>query len=154
MNIPGELLLFHIALALCGYAAFTLSAFWSGMYLFLHRRLKEKQWTAALKRMPSLEKLHSYSFRASAAGAPLLLMSMVLGTVFLALQKQHSYWADWKVLGSLAVLGLYIYYMISSVTGRLPGRRLAIWNLAAFALMLVNLLWINRFSQFHQWIWM
>lgn len=153
-NIPDELLLLHIGLALCSYAAFTLGAFWSGMYLFLHRRLKEKQWTSSLKRLPSLEKLERYSFRAAAAGAPLLLLAMGLGIVFLFMLAEHSYMTDWKVLSSFLVLALYAYYMACSMSRRMPGHRLAVWNLGAYGFLLVNFLCTNRLSEFHQWIWM
>lgn len=44
-NITDELLFIHISLSLVSYVAFVISVVFSGMYLFLHRKLKERQWS-------------------------------------------------------------------------------------------------------------
>jgi HemX protein len=153
-NIPGKLLIAHIVLSLGSYAAFALGAVWSGMYLFLHRRLKEKNWTSSLRRMPSLERLELYTLRTCAIGVPLLLLAIILGIAWLFLLEEHSFIMDWKVVNSLIVLGLYAYYMVCSVTRRIPGQRLAVWNMLAFLFVLINLVWSNWLSEFHHWVWM
>ncbi|UUZ84386.1 cytochrome c biogenesis protein [Paenibacillus sp. P26] len=61
-NINDELLFIHVSLAAASYAAFVVAAVFSGMYLFLHRKLKEKQWTQQMLRLPSLEKTDRYAF--------------------------------------------------------------------------------------------
>lgn len=152
--MANPLIMLHAALSLGGYALFTLGAVWSGLYLFLHRRLKEKQWTSPLMRLPSLEKLESYAFRTSAAGALLLLLAVVPGFWWIYLQDRPSYITDWKVWNSLAVLGAYLIYTVLGAAGRMPGDRLAVWNLLSFALVLINSTGANQLSAFHHWIWM
>ena len=42
-DINDELLFIHISLAIGSYAAFSIAAIFSGMYVFLHKRLKTKK---------------------------------------------------------------------------------------------------------------
>jgi len=153
-NISDELLFIHISLAIASYAALLLSAVFSGLYLFLHRRLKEKHWTTSLKRLPSLEKLDGYAYRSVMAGLPMLLMALALGIVWLILLNRSGYLLDPKVLNSLFILVAYSFYLVKRLSARVPGNRLALWNLAAFGVVLINFILSNWFSQFHQWVWM
>lgn len=153
-NISDELLFIHITLSVGSYAAFLLGAVLSGMYLFLHRHLKEKQWTSAVKRLPSLEKLDGYAYTAVIIGAPMLLLALALGIVWLVLLGKSIYLLDPKVLNSVIILAVYTYYIVLRLSLRAPGQRLAIWNLAAFAVVMVNFILSNMISEFHQWIWM
>lgn len=153
-NMSDELLFIHISLSIGSYALFVVAAVFSGLYLFLHRRLKEKQWTASMKRLPSLEKLDGYAYRTAIIGAPMLLLALMLGIVWLLLLGEPVYLLDWKVLHSLISLGAYAFYIVQHLTSRLPGHKLAVWNLAAFAVAMMNFVWTNSFSAFHQWIWM
>jgi HemX protein len=153
-EVSDELLFIHITLSLGSYAAFSVSAVWSGMYLYLHRRLKEKQWSPSLTKLPSLEKLERYALRTAALGMPMLFISLSLGAVWLKLMDRSGYLADWKVLGSLMVLAGYSCYLFLSTTRRSPGHRLAVWNLAAYAIVAINITVMNLLTEFHQWIWM
>lgn len=153
-DMSHVLLFIHITLSVGSYAAFLIAAVLSGMYLYLHRRLKKRSWTPAMKRMPSLEKLEGYSYRAVMAGVPMLLMAIALGTVWLMLSGETPYLLDPKVLNSLVILAAYAYYLTQRLSLRLPGHKLALWNLVAFGVVLVNFMLSNSFSQFHQWIWM
>lgn len=153
-QVSDELLFIHITLAVGSYAAFTVGAFWSGMYLFLHRKLKEKRWTAKMKRMPSLEKLDLYTYRTVLIGVPMLLLSLSLGFVWIALAHAPDMLLDPKVVNSVFVLAAYSFYLMQRLSLRAPGARLALWNLAAFAFVVANFMISNWFSDFHQWIWM
>lgn len=153
-EISDEVLFIHITLSVGSYAAFSVSAVWSGMYLFLHRRLKEKQWTSSLRRLPSLEKLERFALRAAAMGVPMLLMATTLGIVWLVLEGRSVYLTDWKVVSSLLILAAYCCYLLPSITRRMAGYRLAVWNVSAFAGVVLNFVLSNTLSQFHQWSWM
>lgn len=150
-NINDELLFIHITLAVGGYAAFVVSAVFSGMYLFLHRKLKEKQWSQQMQRLPSLEKTDHYALIAAVIGAPLLLLSISLGIVWIALEGDFMLFFDSKVVNSWFVLLAYIFYLIQRLLLKAPGNRLALWNLAAFGITLLNFLLANYYSGFHQW---
>jgi HemX protein len=153
-DMSDELLFIHITLSVGSYALFVVAAVLSGLYLFLHRQLKEKHWTASMQRLPSLEKLDGYAYRAVIIGAPMLLLALSLGIVWLILSGDAIYLADMKVLNSVVILGVYTWYIVLHLTSRAPGHKLAVWNLTAFAVVLVNFILSNSLSEFHQWIWM
>jgi HemX protein len=151
-EIDDELLFVHISLAVAAYAAFAVAAVFSGMYLFLHRRLKGKQWSPAVKRLPSLEKINTYAFRASISGIPLLVAALALGIVWVLLQGDAVLLLDAKVINSLVVLAAYLYYYLMRQFFQPAGNRLALWNLYAFGIVLLNLILTNYMSSFHHWL--
>lgn len=150
-QISDELLFVHVSLSVASYAVFVVSAVFSGMYLFLHRKLKEKRWSHRMQRMPSLEKIDAYALRAAAAGVPLLLTGMLLGLVWIALGGDTALFFDPKVVNSGFVLLAYFFYLFQRTVMKLPGNKLALWNLAACAVMLINYAAANLYSSFHQW---
>jgi HemX protein len=153
-NVADELLFIHVTLAIASYAAFTVGAVLSGMYLFLHRQLKEKHWTSTMKRLPSLEKIDRFTYGAVIAGAPLLILSLALGLVWVTLQGDSRLFYDPKVINSLFILAAYAFYLMQKLSLRATGKRLAYWNLGAFAFVVLNFIVSNLISNFHAWIWM
>jgi HemX protein len=149
-GVNDELLFIHVSLAVMSYAAFLFAALFSGSYLFLHRRLKEKQWTQMMKRMPSLENIEHFSYAAVIVGVPLLVASLALGLVWIVLESNRSLLFDPKVVNSLFVLVAYTFYLVQRRSSRLSGSRLAWWNLAAFAFVLINFAATNLVSGFHK----
>jgi len=152
-DVNDELLFIHITLALGSYAAFLAAAIFSGMYLFLHRKLKEKQWTPTMLRLPSLEKMERYTYFSVIVGATLLVLALSLGIVWIALQGDHNLFYDPKVINSVFVLAAYGFYLFQHRSLRMPGNRLAAWNLAAFCIVVINFVVSNSLSGFHDWIW-
>lgn len=152
-EIAREMLFIHIALAVCSYVFFTIGAIFSGMYLFLHRKLKVKQWSATMRRFPSLEKIESYSYMSVMSGVPLLFMAVALAVVSVSLEGKWMFLLDPKVFMSFVALGAYIVYLIRRRRAGDTGRRLALMNLLAFAFVVINFVLSNSFSSFHQWIW-
>jgi HemX protein len=153
-SAEDELLFIHITFAIGSYVAFLIAALLSGMYLFLHRRLKERSWSAVLTRFPSLEKIELYTFRSVMVGVPLLILSVALGIVKVVLEEDIRLLADPKVLGSLVIAGAYIFYAVRRASGKHARETLAKWNLAAFSLVMANFVLSNYYSRFHQWMWM
>jgi HemX protein len=153
-NINDELLFLHVTLAIGSYAAFLVAAVLSGLYLFLHRQLKVKVWSATMKRLPSLEKLDRSAYVSVIIGAPLLLLSLALGFVWVALGGKSAMFYDPKVVNSLFVMATYVFYLFQRRTLRLEGTKLAAWNLAAFAIVVVNFIVSDLVSGFHDWLWM
>lgn len=153
-EIADELLFIHISLAIGSYAAFTISAILSGMYLFLHSQLKDKKWSRTIWRIPSLDKIGKYTYISVASGMPLLMLAFSLGTVWIVLKGEYQLLFDPKVLNSLFILLLYAYHLILKLSLKASDYRLAQWNLFAFALVMVNFFILNRFSNFHGWFWM
>ncbi len=152
-EINDELLFIHITLAIGSYAAFSVAAVFSGMYLFLHRKLKEKDWSPTMKRLPSLERIEQYTYLSVIIGAPLLLLALTLGVVWIALESDKNLFFDPKVVNSIFVLAAYSFYLFQHHTLRMPGNKLAAWNLAAFLIVVMNFVVSNFVSDFHDWIW-
>lgn len=149
-----RLLTVHVSLALSSYACFTVSAVFSGMYLFVHNRLKTKKWSTNLIRLPSLERIDQLAFRFAVVGWALLMLALMLGVAWIIVQADFGLLSDPKVIGSLAVVVLYAAYMFQRIPRRLPGHLLAFWNLGIFAFVVINFAVLNFFSGFHHWGWM
>lgn len=145
-----HLLIIHISLALAAYALFIVGAVFSCMYLLLHRQLKNRNWNNVVRRMPGLETIDHYAFRAVLAGTPLLILSIAAAAVSILVEGKTAWFADWKVAAAVIAAAGYILY-IARRTGRMhPGQLTARWNLYAFALLLANSL-ISTASSFHSW---
>lgn len=143
-----ELLFIHISLILCAYAALTIGAIFSGMYLFLHGQLKGKRWSKYVRRFPSLDTIERYSDRAIIIGVPLLAMSLSVAVTLLLVEGKPSLLLDWKVLTSFAALVMYVVYVIQRSLLNRPGTQLARFQISAFIVLILNLL-SNYFSTFH-----
>jgi HemX protein len=143
-----ELLYVHISLVLCAYAVFTFGGLFAGMYLFLHKRLKSKQWTKAVRRLPSLEMMERYMDRAVIVGVPLLAMSLAIAAVSLIVEGRSALLLDFKVLTSVATLVLFIIFVYQRAAQKRPGPQMAWLYIASFLMLLINLL-SNYVSRFH-----
>lgn len=143
-----ELLVVHISLITCSFAALTIGAIFSGMYLFLHRRLKFKKWSQTLFRLPSLEVIDRYAFRWVLVGLPLLALSLSVAVALIVMEGRLNYLLDWKVVSSFAALAMYSIYLIQRTLLVRTGSQTAQWNLVCFAYLIINSL-INPMSKFH-----
>jgi HemX protein len=152
-KVNDELLFIHITLAIGSYAAFSIAAVFSLMYIFLHRKLKGKKWSPTMKRLPSLEKIEHYTYFSVIIGAPSLLLALSLGIVWVALEGNMELFFDPKVVNSIFVLAAYGFYLFQYHSMRMSGLRLAVWNLAAFLIVVMNFVVSNWASGFHYWIW-
>ncbi|NOU91004.1 cytochrome C assembly protein [Paenibacillus sp. LMG 31460] len=152
-NINDELLFIHITLAIGSYVAFSIAAIFSGMYVFLHKMLKAKKFSQTVMRLPSLEKIEHYTYLSVIIGAPLLLMALSLGVVWVVLEGDRNLLYDPKVINSFFVLAAYAFYLFQQHSMRISGNKLAAWNLAAFLIVVLNFVVSNLVSGFHGWIW-
>ncbi|MDF2962764.1 MAG: cytochrome assembly protein [Paenibacillus sp.] len=150
-KISDELLFIHITLSIGSYTAFAVAAVFSGMYWFLHRQLKEKKWSKLMQRLPSLDKTDQYAYVSVIIGAPLLLLGLSLGVVWIVIEGDMRLLFDPKVINSWFVLLAYGFYLFQRLMIKTPGDRLALWNLAAFIIMALNVVFANFYSSFHQW---
>ncbi|WP_256756730.1 cytochrome c biogenesis protein CcsA [Cohnella sp. WQ 127256] len=148
-EVARQLLIVHVSLITLAFAVLTIAAILGVMYLFLHQRLKAKKWTHVMSKMPSLEWIDQYAYRAGLIGVPLLLLSLSTGTMALLLDNSPSKLLDEKVLLSFGAGLLYIIYLIRRMASRDDGTKLAIWNLLGYALLVMGF-FASSFSSFHQ----
>ncbi len=149
-EMAQELLSIHIGLVLCAYAAFTFSAIFSSMYLFLHGQLKEKNWSQTMRRLPSLASVEQYTLRAIIIGTPLLILSLSVALASLLVEGRSALLLDWKVFSSFTALAFYVSYIVKRTVLNHAGPQLARWSLLAFAVLLINM-FLNSVSRFHSW---
>ncbi|WP_404453298.1 cytochrome c biogenesis protein [Virgibacillus necropolis] len=149
VQLVNEILITHITLSIVSYGFFTLSFLLSIMYLVQYRLLKNKQGMKWMWRLGDLKQLDQYSFIAVTLGVPLLLIGVILGVVWAYVANAEFYWFDLKTLGSLLVLGVYALYLLLRLIKGYQGRSIAIYNTAAFLILIINFLLFSLLSNFH-----
>ncbi|MFD0713952.1 inner membrane protein YpjD [Paenibacillus sp. GCM10027626] len=149
-EIVKQLLYVHISLMICAYAVFTIGAIFSGMYLFLHSKLKSKRWTAAVRRLPSLELTGRYMSLCTLIGTPLLTLSLAVAITSILTEARYELLYDWKVLTSLLAWLLYIGTFLQRRWIDVPVWKTARWNLFSFTILILSLV-MNKASSFHSW---
>ncbi|MGO4888600.1 cytochrome c biogenesis protein [Anaerobacillus sp. MEB173] len=148
----SELLIIHVTMVLSSYGAFTLAFIFSIMYILQHNMLKKKVWGKRLGRYGSLSNLDRYAYISVLLGVPLLLLGLILGLVWASLKLDHPLWLDAKVIGSFTVLSIYSVYLYLRVVKGLQGHSLALWNIAAFLIVMINYFLSGNLSSFHLWV--
>lgn len=147
----SELLIIHVSLVLLSYGAFTLSFAITIMYVMQHQMLKRKRWGKRLLRFTNLSALDRLAFIITMVAFPIFLLGIILGFIWASIQLGHLPWTDTKVLSSLLVLTIYGIYLYLRVVKLFRGYALALINIAAFLLLLINYFLSSNFSEFHLW---
>lgn len=151
-QLMSELLLIHITVAILSYGAFSLSFVFSLLYLLQYNLLKQKKWGKRLWRITDLTKLEHMSYVLAVIGVPMLLIGVILGTQWAYLKLPNISWFDPKVIGSVCVLAVYCVYLYLRIRKGIAGKTLALWNIAAFLILLINFFLIGNISSFHIWL--
>ncbi|QPC47077.1 cytochrome c biogenesis protein [Mangrovibacillus cuniculi] len=149
--LRSELLVIHVTMAFISYGAFTLSFVFSLLYLIQYKWLKEKRWNKRLQRLTDLQRLETLSYWSTIIGVPMLLLSLILGLQWSVISLDGVPWFDSKIIGSFFVLLLYGWIIYLRLRKGIFGKRLAMWNSAAFLFVLINFLTTSRLSTFHVW---
>lgn len=150
-QLISELLFIHITMAIFSYGAFSLSFVFSLLYLLQYNLLKGKKWKKHLWRISDLTKLENVSMILNTIGVPILLLSLILGLQWAIIRLPNFPLYDPKIIGSVFLLLLYSWVLFRKIKKGLYGRKLAIWNSAAFLILLINFFLTSRLSTFHIW---
>ncbi|MBS4176172.1 cytochrome c biogenesis protein [Lederbergia citrea] len=150
-QLVSELLFIHITMAILSYGAFTLSFVFSALYLLQYKLLKEKKWQKRLWRLSDLAKLEKISYVLNIIGVPMLLLSLILGLQWAFIKLPYFQWYDLKIIGSFLLLIVYSLILYLHRKKEIFGRKLALWNTAAFFIILINFFLVSRLSNFHIW---
>lgn len=150
-QLISELLMIHITMAILSYGAFSLSFVFSSLYVIQYNLLKRKKWGKRLLRIGDLSKLDHMSYVLNVIGVPILLLSLILGVLWASITLTNFRLYDVKVLGSFFVLLIYSWNLYKRVVQKIQGKTLAIWNIAAFLVLLINFFLFGSLSQFHFW---
>jgi ABC-type uncharacterized transport system permease subunit len=127
-------LVLHVGLVSFAFAAFTLAAGLSALYLWQERRLKGRRAGGLLGRAPSLVTLESLAGRTIAVALPALTVGIAAGLV--RLRDQGSA-LDALMAVTLVTWLVYAAYVVLRFELGWRGRRVAYLALAGFALVIV-----------------
>lgn len=147
-EVARRLLVLHVSLITVAFALLTISAICGAMYLFLNYRLKRKKWGRLMSRMPSLETIDRYAFRAGMFGVPLLLLALSTGTAALIADARYGELLDEKVLLSFVAGVVYVVYLLRRLMSRDDPGRCILWNSLGYLLLVLDL-FANSLSSFH-----
>ncbi|EDL64665.1 cytochrome c biogenesis protein [Bacillus sp. SG-1] len=150
-QLVSELLLIHITMAILSYGAFSLSFVFSLLYLLQYKLLKEKKWGPRLWRISDLSKLEKGAYILNAIGVAMLLLSLILGLQWAFIKLPDFLWYDPKIIGSFILLIIYSVFLYLRVRKEVYGKNLALLNVGAFLVILINFLLVSRLSSFHFW---
>jgi len=120
----------------------------SVMYLVQAARLRAKANPFGRFKMLSLERLEAMNRRAVNWSFPLLTLGLLLGAVLL--KQYHEPIENWYSLKVVGTVGLWLAFLVLlylRYAAHVPGRRLALFTIVAFALLLVVLLSAHPFAQ-------
>lgn len=127
-------LVVHVGLVSFAFAAFTLAAALSALYLWQERRLKSHRPASLLGRAPSLLTLETLTSRTIAIALPALTAGIVAGLVRL---RNDGGAVDALMAVTLGTWAVYGSYLLLHYEAGWHGRRAAYLALAGFALVVV-----------------
>ena len=127
-------LIVHVGLLSFAFAAFTLAAALSGLYLWQERRLKSRRPAALLGRAPSLLTLETLTSRTIAVALPALTAGIVAGLVRL---RDQGASVDALMAVTFGTWAVYGSYLVLRYEAGWHGRRAAYLALVGFAFVVV-----------------
>jgi ABC-type uncharacterized transport system permease subunit len=142
-------LLLHVTLLLIAYAALFLSFIASVLYLIQERRLKQKNPAPRRSFLPPLETIDQIALKSLLFGLPCMTAGLLIGSVVALDTIGPSFFADPKVLLSLAMWIAYMLMIFIRRHSGLRGRR-AVY-LSGFVFLVVLAVWsANQLSAVHR----
>jgi ABC-type transport system involved in cytochrome c biogenesis permease subunit len=141
---------FHVAAALLGYTAISLSAAYGFLYLMLYHEIKSSRLGVIYTRLPNLEALETMSHKAEVFGFLMLSIAIGIGVFWLPrVFEKFSYW-DPKLVGSVFIWVLYAAGLAAKRTLGWQGRKTMVISIVAFGFVFLSMTVINlSLSGFH-----
>jgi HemX protein len=84
-------------------------------------------------------------------GVPMLLLSLILGSIWAYIKLDTFFWYDTKVFGSIMVMLVYSMYLYMRIVKEWQGKSVALLNIASFLVLLINFFLFGSLSRFHFW---
>lgn len=142
MARPG-LLLFHIALATLGMAAFFVAAAMSFLYVVQDNALKRKRTLRWLERLPSLSRADRAGLEAMLWGFPLFTFGIFSGIALNASEHQTLWEGGAKQIFPVISWVIFAVVLIARLAIGFRGRKAAYLTMAGFLLGLLTVLGIS-----------
>lgn len=138
----------HGVLLLLAAVGLSVAFLGSVMYLVQARRLRTKANPLGGLKMLNLERLEAMNRRAVNAAFPLLAAGVLLGMLMLTHEPPEALLTpSLKVLGSYGLILVVAMLVYMRYAAHVSGRRLAVWSILAFGLLVVVLMASHPFVE-------
>lgn len=138
----------HGVLLLLAAVGLSVAFLSSAMYLVQARRLRTKANPLGGMKMLNLERLEAMNRRAVNLAFPLLAAGVLLGMLMLNHEPPEMLLTpSLKVLGSYGLIGVVAMLVYMRYATHVSGRRLAVWSILAFVLLVVVLMASHPFVE-------
>ena len=137
----------HGVLILLASVGVSISFLASMMYLIQARRLRRKVAPGTVTPMLNLERLETMNRRALNGAFPMLTAGLLVGTLLIPHGPAFSdNWLSLKVLSTAGLWLVFLVLLYLRYGAHIPARRLALFSVVAFALLLVALVASHPFA--------
>lgn len=141
-GLRGVWLIVHILLVLAGYAALAFTALAAVAYLVQERRLKSKQASALLERLPPLATLDNMLTKSLGLGFAFLTLGLVFGVMWAFLYSNENWIGNPNITLSLLTWALLLIMMFLRASAGWRGRKAAVMALAVLGSSAVT--WVSH----------
>jgi len=143
----------HVSTALLGYSGMAISAVYGLLYLMLFYDIKNHRFGLIYTRLPSLEVMASFTYRAATLGLIFLTVAMV-GGFLLLVQVYGTYWSwDPKLMITFVAWLIYGTCVGASRWLGWTPKRVAFTSIFGFVVILFSLVFVNLvFTRFHAFV--
>lgn len=149
----GPLFAFHVTLNTWAYAAFALSFVLSVIYLIQDRLLRSRRLGAAFWRFPALDVLDRMARSSVYVGLLALIAGVAMGFVWQHRLSGGYSFGDPKVLITVAILGVYLAYLLLARNANWRGARAALLCALNFVVVLFSYTFVNLYlTGFHKFL--
>jgi len=128
----------HIVLVLLGYAALSLTAVASALYLFQERELKTKKPRGLSYRLPALGTLDDLISKSMAIGFVLITLAVVAGSTWGFIELKTAWIKQPKIVISFVTWGIYLAMVALRTIAGWRGRKAAIMTMTAVGFAVVT----------------
>ncbi len=140
----------HVASAMLGYSALTISAVYGALYLMMYHEIKSSRFGIIYRKLPDLRTLEKLSYRSIVLGFIFLTIVIFIGYVWLPKTVDDFSFYDPKLVITDIVWGIYLAALLSRKAMRWTGRTVIIVSIVGFALTVMSMVVVNVFiPSFH-----
>jgi len=143
----------HVAFAIFGYSAITISAIYGFMYLMLYHDIKSSKFGIIYSRLPSLEVLGNMNYNSALIAFIFITLAIILGSVWSSMSI-NTYWNwDPKLISVLITWLIFGGGVCAKKFLGFSGKKIAYISLLGFFVMLFSMIIVNLFiPTFHEFI--
>lgn len=149
----GIMFAFHVTLNTWAYAAFALSFILSLIYLIQDRVLRSRRLGTPFWRFPALDVLDRMARSSVYIGLVALVFGVAMGLIWEHRLSGSYSFGDPKVVITIAILGVYVAYLLLARNASWRGARAALLCALNFLVVLFSYTFVNLYlTRFHRFL--